>query len=258
MHESVREGIMDSATDSQLAFQQQSQNDAFLIGRFGAGRSINGRETDPLVGSRSSSSRSLQGPSFSSNAFPLFGANSPPSQQTPVSPFSAGNSVPHSVPHSVPQSGPNLNASSPTSPAGVPKPRRAPPPPPAAAVPPSPFAMISPFAQASQSAAAAGFLPMDRANSDASSPSASSEQDRRPTVRFAEEPAAPPVNNSRTYNHTNSGFSELAMARSSSSAPQPDPRSYQSQIRLVSRQQGLRHTAQLEPQQEFIQAGARC
>lgn len=216
MLENEREGVMDSATDSQLAMQQPSANDAFLVGRFGAGRSQNGRETDPLVGSRSSSSRSLQGPSFSSNAFSSFGANSPPSQQMPASPFSAADSAPHIMP----QSNSNLGASSPTSPAGIPKPGRAPPPPPAAAVPASPFAMISPFAQASQSAAAAGFPPIDRTNSAGSTHSASSEQDRRPTVRFAEEPIAPPANNSRTYNHTNSGFSELAMARSGSSVPQ--------------------------------------
>ncbi len=99
---------------------------------------------------------------------------------------------------------PNSDLSSPggSATAGTVRPRRAPPPPP---VPASPFAMISPFAQATT------FSPLDRANSAESSLSekGSSEQ-KRPTVRFAD----PPPDTTRSYNHTNSGFTELALARS--------------------------------------------
>ena len=220
MLETDREGIMDSLAHSQLTPQRRSAingGDTLLIGPDVFSRSQNGRETDSLVASRSPSSRSLQGPSFSSHAFPSFGANgmfdatSPPAQQFPAS---AGNYANHSTPHS----SSNLSASSPTSPAGIPRPRRAPPPPPVAAVPPSPFVMISPFAQAYQPDAAAAFPPSD---SDAVSNSiygGSVNQEKRQTVRFAEEPAPLHVSNSRTYQHQDSGFTELAMARSGSSA----------------------------------------
>ena len=216
-----------------------SRTDPFLnrSNAVSMGRSQNGRETDPLVAFASRDSRSLQGPTFSSNAFPSFSGNSsfdaniPPPQQTPASPLgSAANSEYGSIPHSLS----NLSVWSPTSPTGLPKPGRAPPPPPPTApVPASPFAMISPFAQVSQSAAAAGFPPLDRVNSGGSIQSASSERERRPTVRFADTPtvdtSVPATNNSRRdYHHTNSGFTELAMARNSSSlasppAPQANP-----------------------------------
>ena len=213
MHEHAREGILDTGTDSQLSAQQQSS--VSLIGSFqtGANRTAaarinSSRETDPLVGSQSQSSRSLQGPSFSSNAFPSFGSsNNTEAEEMPRSPYPVMSDQQHvngivAEPHS--------SLGSPVSAAGTPRPRRAPPPPP---VPASPFAMISPFAQVSQAVASPGFPPLDRASSQESSLSekGSSEQMRRPTVRFAADPVP---DNSRPYNHTNSGFTELAMARS--------------------------------------------
>ena len=160
-------------------------------------------EAQPLANGNFQSSRSLQGPNFSSNAFPSFGSTAP-LLQSPGASFSYNNAQPlsPSMTHS------NSDMGSPRSAAGTPRPRRAPPPPPVAAAP-SPFAMVSPFAQS----AAPAFLPLERSNSSASSISekGSSEQQRRPTVRFAAD-AAP--RDSRGYNHTNRGFTELAMARS--------------------------------------------
>ena len=160
-------------------------------------------EAEPLANGNSQASRSLQGPNFSSNAFPSFGSTAP-LLQSPDTPFSYSNDQPFSpsMTHSYSDMG------SPRGAAGTPRPSRAPPPPPVAAAP-SPFAMVSPFAQS----AAPAFPPLERSNSSASSISnkGSSEQQRRPTVRFAAD-AAP--RDSRGYNHTNSGFTELAMARS--------------------------------------------
>ena len=232
MHETNAEGVRGLEAAQQQSTASASRTDPFLNGSnaVSMGRSQNGRETDPLVGFASPSSRSLQGPTFSSNAFPSFSgnssfdANSPPPQQTPASPFNlADNSEHASIPHSIS----NLSVRSPTSPTGLPKPGRPPPPPPPTApVPASPFAMISPFAQASWSAAAAGFPLLDRVNSGGFVHSASSERERRPTVRFADTPtldtSVPATNNSsRDYHHTNSGFTELAMSRGSSSVASP-------------------------------------
>jgi len=161
-------------------------------------------EAQPLANGNSQSSRSLQGPNFSSNAFPSFGSTAP-LLQSPDASFSYNNDQPlsPSMPHS------NSDMGSPRGAAGTPRPRRAPPPPPPVAAAPSPFAMVSPFAQS----AAPAFPPLERSNSSASSISekGSSEQQRRPTVRFATDSAP---RDSRGYNHTNSGFTELAMARS--------------------------------------------
>ena len=230
MLETDAEGVLDSGASQRQSNASTSRIDPFLDGSnaVSLGRSQNGRETDPLVGFASPSSRSLQGPTFSSNAFPSFSSNSPfdgnspVPQQTPASPFtSAANSEYGSIPHS----NSTLSVRSPTSPTGLPKPGRAPPPPPPKApVPASPFSMISPFAQPYQSAAAAGFPPLDRVNSGSSIQSAISERERRPTVRFADTPSqdtVPP--SSRTYHHTNSGFTELAMSRGGSSLPPPPP-----------------------------------
>ena len=238
MLETDNEGVMDSSASlRQSAVATPSQRDAFLNGGSDAGSmggSHNGRGTDPLVHFASPSSRSLQGPSFSSNAFPSFQGHSSlddANSSQPMPSTSAGTSSEYgSIPHS--DSNPGL--SSPTSPTGLPKPSRALPPPPATApVPPSPFAMVSPFAQASQSDSVAGFPPLDRVNSATGSiQSASSERERRPTVRFADPPTldtpAPATQPDRTYNHTNSGFTELVMARGGSSLappahPQADP-----------------------------------
>jgi hypothetical protein len=159
-------------------------------------------EAEPLANGNSQSSRSLQGPNFSSNAFPSFGSTAP-LLQSPGASFSYNDQpLSPSMTHS------NSNMGSPRGAAGTPRPRRAAPPPPVAAAP-SPFALVSPFAQS----AAPAFPPLERSNSSASSISekGSSEQQRRPTVRFAAD-AAP--RDSRGYNHTNSGFTELAMARS--------------------------------------------
>lgn len=229
MLETDAEGVLDSGASLRQLSASTGRAGPFLNGsnNVSIGRSQNGRETDPLVGFSSPSSRSLQGPGFSSNAFPSFNgnssfdANSPPPQQTPASPFNAAGNSPYG---NAPHSNSNLSIRSPTSPTGLPKAGRAPPPPPASAlVPASPFAMISPFAQASQSAAAAGFPPLDRVNSSGSIQSASSERERRPTVRFADTPtldtSVPP--SSRAYHHTNSGFTELAMSRAGSSLPPP-------------------------------------
>ena len=227
MHETDAEG---SVGDAHLETQRQSaasRSDPFMNGVNAAsiGQSQNGRETDPLVGFGSLSSRFLQGPTFSSNAFPSFGANSPldanslPPQQMPASPFtSAGNADYASIPHS----DSNLSVSSPTSPTGLPKPSRAPPPPQTALAPASPF--ISPFAQASQSS----YVPsLCRDDSDVSIQSASSERERRPTVRFAETPTPdatiPATNSGRGYHHTDSGFTELAMSRGGSWVPSRAP-----------------------------------
>ena len=231
MHETDAEGAPDSGASQRRPVASTSRTDPFLSGsnNVSIGMSQNGRETDPLVGFAPPSSRSLQGPTFSSNAFPSFSGNSsfdaysppPPPQQTPVNPFNtAGDSSYGSTSHS----GSNLSVRSPTSPTGLSKPGRAPPPPPATApVPASPFAMISPFAQASQSAAAAGFPPLDRVNSGGSVQSASSGRERRPTVRFADTPTLDTSvpSSSRDYHHTNSGFTELAMSRAGSSLPPP-------------------------------------
>ncbi|KAL3130587.1 hypothetical protein ABBQ38_008392 [Trebouxia sp. C0009 RCD-2024] len=228
MHETDSEGILDSAAAAQLASHQQQSGadprDPFLHGAdaAGMGRSQNGRETDALVGVCPPSSRSLQGPNFSSKAFPSFSGDSsfdaptPPPQQLPGSPFVSDGHAPDA---SVPHSKSNLSIGSFTS---FPRPSRAPPPPPAALVPPaSPF--ISPFAQAAQSAVAAGFPPLERLNSGGSVHSASSEREKRPTVRFADTPTInniPPATiGSRPYQHTNSGFTELAMSRGASPGP---------------------------------------
>ncbi|KAL0049662.1 hypothetical protein WJX82_007154 [Trebouxia sp. C0006] len=161
-------------------------------------------EAQPLANGNSQSSRSLQGPNFSSNAFPSFGSTAP-LLQSPDASFTYNNDQPlsPSMPHS------HSDMASPRGAAGTPRPRRAPPPPPPVAAAPSPFAMVSPFAQS----AAPAFPPLEHSNSSASSISekGSSEQQRRPTVRFAADSAP---RDSRGYNHTNSGFTELAMARS--------------------------------------------
>ncbi len=161
-------------------------------------------EAQPLANGNSQSSRSLQGPNFSSNAFPSFGSTAP-LLQSPDASFTYNNDQPlsPSMPHS------HSDMGSPRGAAGTPRPHRAPPPPPPVAAAPSPFAMVSPFAQS----AAPAFPPLERSNSSASSISekGSSEQQRRPTVRFAADSAP---RDSRGYNHTNSGFTELAMARS--------------------------------------------
>ena len=230
MLETDAEGsVLDSGASQRQTAASTSRADPFLNGSTAVSmaRSQNGRETDPLVGFASPTSRSLQGPTFSSNAFPSFSgnssfdANSLPPQQTPASPFnSAGNSELGSIPHS----DSNLSIKSPTGPTGLPKSGRALPPPPATApVPATPFAMVSPFAQASQSAATSGFPPLDRLNSGGSIQSASSERERRPTVRFADTPTldSSVAPSSRAYQHTNSGFTELAMSRGGSSLPPP-------------------------------------
>lgn len=235
MHETDSEGFLIATAQLASPSQQQSgadRSDPFMQGTNAAsmGRSQNRRETEPLVGACSPASRSLQGPTFSSNAFPSFSGNSyvevggMPSQQLPGSPFtSAGNTADGSIPHIHS----NSNVSSPTS---FPKPSRAPAPPPAAFIPTSPF--ISPFAQAAQSAVAAGFPSLDRLHSGGSThsasserESASSERERRPTVRFADTPTINDIpaatSGSRPYQHTNSGFTELAMSRAGSSAGPP-------------------------------------
>lgn len=232
MCETNSEGILDSVAAAQLASHQQQSGadpiDPFMHGAnaAGMGRSQNGREPDAFLGVCSPSSRSLQGPNFSSKAFPSFSGSSsfdaptPPPQQLPGSPFVSDSHAPDA---NVPHSNTNLSVGSPTS---FPRPSRAPPPPPppAALVPPSsPF--ISPFAQAAQSAVAAGFPPLDRLNSGGSVHSASSEREKRPTVRFADTPTIndiPPATiSSRPYQHTNSGFTELAMSRAASPGPPP-------------------------------------
>lgn len=268
MLETDNEGVMDSGASLRQSAASPSQNDAVLNGGSDAvsmGPSHSGRGTDPLVHFASPSSRSLQGPSFSSNAFPSFRSHSSLNDATSPQPMpstSAGNSSEYG---GIPHSDSNLGVSSPTrDPTGLPKPGRAPPPPPATApVPRSPFAMVSPFAQASQSDAVAGFSPLeDRVNSATGSiQSISSERERRPTVRFADPPTldtpAPATKPSRTYNHTNSGFTELVMARGGSSLAPPAPPQADPQAGPQGDPQASGHTRSRSDLPQAVQLGSQ-
>lgn len=195
-------GILDSSMDVQLSPSQVSLDDA---SRMGATTATSGRTpvAEAVGNGHSQVSRSLQGPTLSSDAFPSFGSTAP-LMYSPGAPYSPTNEQPDSVGMSQPPS----TLSLPGGVAGTPQPHRAPPPPPQT-VTASPFATFSPFALSG----AAAFPPLERASSSASSISeqGSNEQQRRPTVRFA---ADSDPRDSRGYNHQDSGFTELAMARS--------------------------------------------
>lgn len=184
-----------------------SLDDTFQMG---ATTATSGRTpvAEPVGNGHSQVPRSLQGPTFSSDAFPSFGSTAP-LLYSPGAPYSPTNEQPGSDSVSQPPSALSL----PGGVASTPQPRRAPPPPPQTVFA-SPFAAFSPFAQSE----AAAFPPLERASSGASSISekGSGEQQRRPTVRFA---ADSDPRESRGYNHQDSGFTELAMARSQEPPP---------------------------------------